>query len=197
MNKQQADRWVLFLRSYGPVAKNGNMYAEDTQQLSRQYGIPELRFEHPREAEFLNLLDPVASALTNIVLTGTAGDGKTTLCYGLWLKLGGKIEEIERRPYASLDVRTPTGTRTVHFLFDLSGWAPEKGQPWSPAQLSLLDCFAASVAGRGTDYFVIAANDGKLIQIWRGLRSFTRPRRRHSCGRCSTSSCAKQADAAG
>jgi hypothetical protein len=169
MTKQQADKWVLFLRSYGPVAKNGSMYAEDIPELSRQYGVAELRFRHPAEDVFLNAVNPELPSLTNVVLTGTAGDGKTTLCYALWQRLGGKVAEVWRKPYGTLTVETPAGPQTVHFLFDLSGWAPEKGQPWSAHQLDLLDRFASSVNGTGKELFVIAANDGKLIQIWRNL----------------------------
>ena len=154
MTKRQAEKWVLFLRSYGPVAKNGNMYAEDIADLSRQYKIAELRFQHPAEEDFLNLLNPAGSQLNNVVLTGTAGDGKTTLCYTMWQKLGGNINDVQKNPYRVIDVQTPDGPRTVHFLFDLSGWAPEKGQPWAPQQLDLLDRFAESVAGRGTDFFL-------------------------------------------
>jgi hypothetical protein len=169
MTKQQAEKWLLFLRSYGPVAKNGNMYAEDIHELSRQYKVAELRFSHPAEDGFLELMDSSGARLTNIILTGTAGDGKTTLCYAMWQKLGGVLSDVKKRPYASLTLASPDGPQTIHFLFDLSAWAPEKGQPWSVEQLDLLDRLATSVAGHGTDYFVIAANDGKLIQIWRGL----------------------------
>lgn len=169
MTKQQADKWILFLRSYGPVAKIGNMYAEEIPKQSRLYGIPGLRFKHPEEDAFLGSVDPASGTLTNVILTGTAGDGKTTLCYTLWSRLGGVIAEDQQRPYGSLTVQTQAGPRTIHFLFDLSGWAPEKGQPWSPQQIDLLNRFAASVNGIGDEYFIIAANDGKLIQIWRGL----------------------------
>jgi len=147
------------------------MYAEEIPGLSKKYGFDQLYFKHPDEDEFLHLIAPESKPPTNIILTGTAGDGKTTLCYALWEHLGGQIDDLKSH-YQVLELPTPDGNVTVHFLFDLSSWAPERGQPWPSEKIELLNCFARSVNGEGRDIFVIAANDGKLVQIWQGLCEF-------------------------
>ena len=171
MTKQQADKWIRFLRSYGPGPRNGNMYAEEIARLSRQYGIGELRFEHPMERTLFGVIDPSQGRLTNVVLTGTAGDGKTWLCYRLWEHLGGDPGELEDLPpYKPLHITGIDGPKTVHFIFDLSGWAPEKGQDWPVSHIDLLNRFATSVAEGGDEFFVLACNDGKLVQVWQELQ---------------------------
>ena len=171
MTKQQADKWIRFLRSYGPGPRNGNMYAEEIAGLSRQYGIGELRFEHPMERTLFGVIDPSQGRLTNVVLTGTAGDGKTWLCYRLWEHLGGQPGELEDLPpYKSLNIPGTDGPKTVHFIFDLSGWAPEKGQDRPVSNIDLLNRFATSVAEGGDEFFVLACNDGKLVQVWQELQ---------------------------
>lgn len=166
MTKQQADKWIRFLRSYGPVTINEGMYAENIAKLASSYDIPELRFPHPLQAKVFDSIDPSMGVLTNLVLTGTAGDGKTWLCYRLWEKCGGDITQLnEGLSYRRLNVETPSGPATIHFIFDLSGLAPDKDQPWEPGRLNLLKQLASSLRGEGTDYFVVACNDGKLVHI--------------------------------
>src|SRR6266498_1845304 len=123
MTKQQADNWIRFLRSYGPVVKNDNMFAEQTRKLSQSYNIPELRFEHPVQKPLLDAFAPDAGRLTNVMLIATAGDGKSWLCFRLWEHLGGSVDDLNEKPtYKALPVNTPSGTKLVHFIFDLSGW---------------------------------------------------------------------------
>ena len=170
MTKPQADKWIRFLRSYGPITINENMYAENITKLSAAYGIPELRFQHPLQSEIFGSVDPANGSITNVVLTGTAGEGKTWLCYRLWEKFGGDVSELdEGLSYRPMIVQSPTGPVTIHFIFDLSGLAPEKEQAWVPERLDLLKNFVASLAGHGSEYFVVACNDGKLVHICQRL----------------------------
>ena len=98
------------------------------------------------------------------------GDGKTWLCYRLWEKFGRKVSELdEGLPFRSMTVESPGGPVTIHFIFDLSGLAPEKEQAWVPERLELLKKLVASLNGQGNEYFVVACNDGKLIHICQRL----------------------------
>ncbi|MDG6745631.1 hypothetical protein QCF01_14660, partial [Staphylococcus aureus] len=149
------------------------MFAETLPKHARAFGFEPLQFEHPYLEKLLEVLDPAQGRLTNVVLTGTAGDGKTTLCHELWHRFGGSAERKSgknRQNYLPLDVDTPDGVRRLHFIFEFSGWCPEKGQPWPEDRLDLINRFVASVHSPDPqEFFVIAANDGRLIQAFDSL----------------------------
>lgn len=168
------ERWVSFLRGYGPVNRIDGMYAETIRKMADAHQVEPLRFEHPEEQTLAAALRPSENRLTNIVLTGTAGDGKTTLCNELWEQMSGgdtsRVTGRNRENYRPLTVDTPAGPRTLHFIFEFSGFAPEQGQPWPPEKLDLLNRFAASICDPDpAEFFVVAANDGKLVHEWEGL----------------------------
>ncbi len=167
------ERWISFLRGYGPAGRRDGMYAETIRDLADVYRIEPLSFPHPMARELFDAFRPEDGVLTNIVLTGTAGDGKTTLCNELWERLGGddsRRKGRNRDSYLSLQVHTPLGSRTVHFIFEFSGFAPDQNQPWSEEKHDLVKRLAASILDPNpTEFFVIAANDGKLVNEWEGL----------------------------
>lgn len=169
------ERWVSFLRGYGPVNRTDGMFAESLPAFARAHGVEPLRFDHPSAEAVRGAVNPQSGRLTNVILTGTAGDGKTTLCIDLWTELGGgdaRGRGDDRSDYGVLDVETVNGQRRVHFIFEFTGWAPQSGQPWSEDQLDLLDRFAASTGQDDpAEVFVIAANDGKLVQAWDTLKT--------------------------
>jgi len=167
------ERWVGFLRGYGPINRIEGMFAETLPKHARAFGLEPLQFDHPYLDRLLTALNPAQGQLTNVVLTGTAGDGKTTLCHELWQRFGGSADRKagkDRQNYLPLDVETPDGVRRLHFIFEFSGWCPEKGQPWPAEKLDLINRFVASVhASQPQEYFIIAANDGRLVQAFDSL----------------------------
>ena len=169
------ERWIAFLRGYGPINRIEGMFAETLPGHARRYETAPLQFPHPRLEVLLDALDAPAGRLTNVILTGTAGDGKTTLCHQLWDRFGGPDHRAtghNRDNYLPLTVDTPEGPRHLHFIFEFSGWSPEKGQPWSDEALDLMNRFARSVLEPDpTEFFILAANDGRLVQAWDSLPS--------------------------
>src|SRR3712207_5754156 len=82
----EASNWIRFLRGYGPVPRNENMYDEFIRRSAKRLGVTPLDFAHPaREAVLDAIRGPTP---TSVVLTGTAGDGKTYLCRQVWEALG-------------------------------------------------------------------------------------------------------------
>jgi predicted ATPase len=159
--------WLKFIRQYGPVARNDNMYDETIQRSARRAKVSPLEFPHPHHDVFLKTVKE--DTFTSVILTGTAGDGKTHLCRQAWQELGGSPDEWEHdSPYLILQI----GTRKVHFIRDLSAWAPQQGHDWPSEKLTLLkkmcDGFFEAI---GNESFVIAANDGQLVETWRRLPS--------------------------
>jgi hypothetical protein len=167
------ERWIAFLRGYGPVNRIDGMFAETIHALATRYGLEPLHFEHPISKELTEVIDPASDSLMNVVLTGTAGDGKTSLCNEMWDRLGGdngRSTGYSREDYQLLSVETPSGIVRLHFIFEFSGFAPSRGEPWEPEKLALLELFGRSAMGlESADFFVIAANDGKLLQAMEGL----------------------------
>lgn len=167
------ERWISFLRSYGPANKTEGMYAETVSQQALAYGVVPLAFEHPEAEALAEAIAPEQGALTNVILTGTAGDGKTSLCSELWYRLtGDKSRKAgkDRSNYGKVVVATPQGDRTLHFIFEFSGFTPEQHQPWKAEQIDLLNRFARSVFDpEPSEYFVVAGNDGKLVQAFDSL----------------------------
>jgi len=177
--------WIRFLRQYGPIARNDNMYDETIQRTARRSGIVPLLFDHPALPDVVSSFDRTTTDPVTVILTGTAGDGKTHLCRCVWERLGGSQEGwASDDPCVSLDVQYPkdrttwpTGNDpslyrnvTIHFIRDLSAWAPQQGMAWAPEKAALLTrCSRSFFEVDGDEIFLIAANDGQLVECWRRL----------------------------
>ena len=178
--------WLKFLRHYGPVPRNDNMYDETIQRSARRQGIQPIEFEHPAQEAILNCFNQATKDPISVVLTGTAGDGKTHLCRQVWKMLNGEDEAWESdSPYLTLQFHYPEDRTTLpevkderlcrsvkmHFIRDLSGWAPQQGGAWEPEKEELLERFCRSIFNPDADeIFLIAANDGQLVESWRRLK---------------------------
>src|SRR5436305_5909401 len=87
--------WIRFLRQYGPVSTNDNMYDEHIQKAARSSKMQPVSFD----AEYLDeLIKNFQSDNPNsVILTGTAGDGKTFYCRLIWEALGGTNNSWEQK----------------------------------------------------------------------------------------------------
>jgi len=171
--------FIQFIRQYGPIPRNDNMYDETIQRLARRTSVSPIKFDHPHQDSVLACFDDRSSSPISVILTGTAGDGKTHLCRQVWEALQGDAEAWARDdPYLSMEREhavvagaSETGRKvTIHFIRDLSAWAPQQGLPWEGEKEALLQRFCCSLFEQsGNDVFLIAANDGQLIEAWRRL----------------------------
>jgi len=178
MNEKQGERrgrpkdpalgWIRFVRQYGPVANNDSAFEEHTLDAARRAGVQPILFEHPRLQSVLEGFRAQSEALRSVILTGTAGDGKTHLCRQVWEMLGGDANLwAGDNAYLSLSL---SDSATLHLIRDLSAWVPQQGYEWPAEKAELLDRFCASIFGaEGNDRFLIAVNDGQLIESWRRL----------------------------
>src|SRR5215216_4172257 len=80
---QKAENWLKFLRQYGPIPKNDNMYDEKIRKSAARAKLQPILFEHPRQADVLAIFSDT-DAPVSVILTGTAGDGKTHLARQIW-----------------------------------------------------------------------------------------------------------------
>jgi hypothetical protein len=161
------------------------MYDETIQRSAQRAGITPIIFHHPAEEQVLACFDQTTTDPCTVILTGTAGDGKTHLCRQVWAAMRGNPAAWgSDSPYLSLkyhypkdrtawpDRQDPSLYRevTIHFIRDLSGWAPQQGLPWEEEKENLLRRLCTSLFdGQSNEVFLIAANDGQLIECWRRL----------------------------
>lgn len=150
--------WVNFLRQYGPIPQNDNMYDETIQSIIRKKKVTPIRIDMDYLEELVDNFK--GESPYSIILTGTAGDGKTYYCREIWKKLGGnesiwaennKIEELIVNDYK------------VIFIKDLSELLEEERK--------ILSTMADSIMGiENKTVFLVAANDGQLLETWKMLK---------------------------
>lgn len=176
----EASRWIRFLRGYGPVPRNEVMFDEFIRRTARRLQVEPPHFDHPARAMVLEAVagtDPVS-----VILTGTAGDGKTHLCRQVWETLGGDARNWQRGdPYLYADFDLGGTATRLHVVRDLSAWAPQRGAPWPADREEILQRFCEVVTGRirVPEIFLIAANDGQLLESWHRLRQTDAVRETH------------------
>jgi len=165
------ERWVRFLRQYGPISQNENMYDEHIQRSARRLRVRAIDFPHPVEEELLAILSPSADVASSIVLTGTAGDGKSRLCGKAWSALrGDEASWASDEIYHEVTAEIAGRQRTVGVIRDLTGLPAAGPHGPYPDKRSLLEAVSASFFEPDPDViFVVAANDGQLMEAWRRL----------------------------
>jgi hypothetical protein len=147
--------WINFLRQYGPIPRNDNMYDEVIQRSLRRKKLQPIAFETQYLPELLtNFRSPTPQS---VILTGTAGDGKTYYCREVWEAFGGSTEDWQQD---SKIHRLSLNDRQLVVIKDLSELTAEEKR-------SLLPQIASAITGEdSTTLYLIAANDGQLIEAW-------------------------------
>jgi len=161
------EKWIRMVRSYGPVADDEARHAEQVDQMASRYGIPRISFPHPHRQPLLDCFPPDGN-FANTVLTGTAGEGKTRLCFELVQHLTG-TKERSTTGLEVIEVPTFGGPRKVTLIYDVSGWRKKQKTYLQPDQVELLHRMARSTYEGGSEFFVLAVNDGQLHALFRSL----------------------------
>lgn len=150
---------ISFLRHYGPIPTSDNMYDELIQSEIERHAIdPAVHIEPARLEAVLHNFE--SETPRNVILTGTAGDGKTYHCRRIWEHFGGDPEKWKAgEKIATLTL--PASGKTITIVKDLS----ELTQSEKNATIEKL---ARAVAGQDEgNVFLVAANDGQLLASWR------------------------------
>ncbi len=148
---------VNFLRHYGPIPASDNMYDELIHTEIEHYGI-----DPPIEI-FPEKLDEVITNFeseepNNIILTGTAGDGKTYYCRRVWEHFNGGLQEWGIKV---ADLQLPNSGKRLNIVKDLS-------ELTTTEKKELLPKLADAVRNNDpSEVYLIAANDGQLLASWR------------------------------
>ena len=109
----------------------------------------------------------------NTVLTGTAGDGKSHLCGRIWQALGGSADEWETDEVYFQLHSTARGQPThVHVIRDLTALPDKDPKGRYTTKAALLEHLSTILFDpTARELFLLAANDGQLIETWRKVAS--------------------------
>jgi hypothetical protein len=149
---------VEFLRHYGPIAAQDNMYDERIGDALKTYGVAPIVVQ-PAKLESL-LLNFRSGEPTTTILTGTAGDGKTFHCRRVFEELGGE-RRVWTRGTKRVSVSLPGRAGELVIIKDLSELTDDDKRV-------LLPDVGCTVRGEEKSRcYLIAANDGQLLATWR------------------------------
>lgn len=96
----------------------------------------------------------------NVILTGTAGDGKTFHCRQIWTAFSGDVKLWEEGK-KTVSLPLPASGKTLVIVKDLSELTHSE-------KVGILDDLAVSLRDQNSDIiYLVAANDGQLLASWR------------------------------
>lgn len=154
-----ANAWVRMLRGYGPSANNLIMFDEYVTGAVGRAKIQPITLSTPM---LQKMFDHFATKTPgSLLITGTAGDGKTYHCRLLWTGLGGDSKEWSSEGSIK-ELRLPDGRLAV-FIKDLSEFnGDESDLPLERLERSVL-------GGDDSAIIILAANHGQILDRLRDL----------------------------
>ena len=149
---------VEFLGSYGPQPSSNNLYDEFVVAAGERTGCDPLEIDQPLIGELQDLFR--SQKPVSVILTGTAGDGKTYAARKLVEVLtDGTAMWSNTQKVLDLPNLFANGRR-IRFIKDLSELNESDKNEIFPS-------IRASLLGEGADLFVICVNDGHLLKFFR------------------------------
>lgn len=145
------------------------MYDEQIRRSARRYDVEPLDFAHPLEAELFAAVSKSAERARSVILTGTAGDGKSRLCGRLWTELGGSSDDwTANEIYQEVSAAVAGRERKVGIIRDLTALPAQGTYGVWDGKHALLEAINQSFFDPDPDsIFIVAANDGQLLDTWR------------------------------
>lgn len=155
----QSNDLISFLRHYGPITAGDNMYDELIQSEIEKYQIdPPIEIKPARVKVIQGNFESIEPC--NVILTGTAGDGKTYHCRRIWANFGGDTETWNLGGKI-VSLKLPKSEKLLTIVKDLSELTEQE-------KSNLLTELASAVSHRNPkNVYLVAANDGQLLASWR------------------------------
>lgn len=151
------NKLVDFLAAYGPTSDGNNMYDEFVVAAAEKASVDPIAIPETRSDEILK--DLTAEQPRSVILTGTAGDGKTYTARKVLEALSGNAETWAntQETYEWVDSKSE---RSIVFVKDLSELETQsKGE-------IIARMVAAFSDPASTEHFVLCVNDGHLLRTW-------------------------------
>lgn len=151
--------WVRFLRSYGPTPNNLTLFDEFVTDNLVKARVKPITLSSPQLEKIKERVD--SGVPGSILIAGTAGDGKTYHCRGLWTHLGGAEKDWTAKTTVK-HLKLADGRRAM-VVKDLSELNDEESE-------AALTAVERSMNGEDAQSFVvIAANHGQILERLRDL----------------------------
>jgi len=148
---------IDFLAAYGPTSDGNNMYDEFVVAAAAKADVEPISIPEERSDEILK--DLTAEQPRSVILTGTAGDGKTYTARKVLERLSGSAATWKNTQETFEWVDPKTGRRIV-FVKDLSEIEPTSKSAIIPR---LIEAFSNPSS---SELFVLCVNDGHLLRTW-------------------------------
>jgi len=147
------------------------MYDEHIRKSAKRAGIRPLAFVHPVEQDALAQFALARKDRRSVILTGTAGDGKSHLCGKIWALMGGSENQwTSDDVYHTLDIASGDKSLKVHVIRDLTALPAHDAKGRYAEKAELLTRFCDGLCEPDAkDQFLIAANDGQLVETLQRL----------------------------
>lgn len=145
---------VEFLAAYGPTSDGNNMYDEFVVAAAAKAGVEPISIPETRSVEIVDLLR--GSPGRSVVLTGTAGDGKTYTARKVLELMGGGADGLQE----VTQFTDPSTGRKIFFVKDLSEVGASEKATLIPRMI------ASFTAPDPQELFVLCVNDGHLLRSW-------------------------------
>ena len=149
---------VSFLRCYGPIPTSDNMYDELIQKQVELYNVKPVEIPPVRLQDLFDNFSQLEPS--NIILTGTAGDGKTYHCRRVWEKLNGD-KNVWLRGDKIAKLGLISSGRILIIVKDLSELTTDEKVRLFP------DLCRALLGEKPDEVYLVAANDGQLLSTFR------------------------------
>lgn len=165
------EKWIKFLRAYGPVPEGNSQEAENIGGLSAKLGIERLAFKHPLD-ETLRGFFKISGTKKVAVVTGTAGGGKSTMCLNLVEAMSGKLADpvCMSDSIETITILPEYGGGEMTVIYDATGWRQKnENSSLMDEQVQILEKAALYASGKGGTPFIIGVNDGQLHEIEKAL----------------------------
>ncbi|WP_294041625.1 hypothetical protein [Sphingomonas sp.] len=158
MSACQSSSLVSFLRIFGPSAETDALSDENVRKALAEFGVQPIVTPAPQLEKLKTAL--CGETPSNVILTGTAGDGKTYHIRQLLLGELNMAPELWPGDAPVLEVSLPSGI-PLRVIRDLSELEDDE----KDAELAAI---IACLKGKRTDVrYLIAANDGQLLRYFR------------------------------
>ncbi|AEQ52698.1 hypothetical protein [Pelagibacterium halotolerans] len=144
---------VDFLAAYGPTSDGNNMYDEFVVEAAARAGVEPISIPEGHSSQIAD--DLRGSPARSVVLTGTAGDGKTYTARKVLERLGG--------PTTLKDITSftdPETGRSIIFIKDMSEVTASEKSSLVPRMI------ASFTDPDPREVFVFCVNDGHLLRSW-------------------------------
>ncbi|MCR4266770.1 hypothetical protein [Nitratireductor sp. ZSWI3] len=148
---------IEFLAAYGPTSDGNNMYDEFVVAAAEKAGVEPLAIPEMHSDDIVETLR--GPTPRSVILTGTAGDGKTYTARKVLEKLSGS-SRVWGNTEDTVTWPDPETGRSIVFVKDLSEIETADKAALIPKLIAAFSNLASP------EIFVLCVNDGHLLRTW-------------------------------